>query len=366
MKFKRSNILIICAGLILALLLAGCGNKETTNTSENPKLPEKSKEEVFELNVNSPVASTHHLGKNLFEPWKKYVEEKTNGRVKVNLYHGGALGNSTTSWQDINNRVYDVGLVFPTYYYDTELFPLTISNLSFAFSDLKAANNIIKKFNEKYGKDIFKNSKLIASVASDPYEIFSTKPIKTVGDIKGNKMRVQGKNETALVKGWGGSPVTVETAELYTAFDKNIIDIGIYTPVGAIGQKLYEVAPYTTSNAGVYTTPFMGVMNKEFFDSLPADLQKLFEEDINPKFEELFRDSYFKELEAARAEYKKQVEGKGEVIEISKEELKKFKAIAKDQWDSWVKDADNKGYDGEAIMKDFKSMIEDEGLELPF
>src|SRR5690625_1080439 len=106
----RKNLLLVIFLFSIVLVLAACGGTEdagkiSQENSGDTTNGDSKTEETFELNLNSPVPSTHGFAGNLFEPWAESVEEKTDGRVKVNLYHGGTLGTSSTSWDDINNRV---------------------------------------------------------------------------------------------------------------------------------------------------------------------------------------------------------------------------------------------------------------------
>src|SRR5690606_20586208 len=106
MYSKRKGFLgfiVLLLGLLLAL--TACGSKsssesESANSGDGEK-KEKNSDKVYELNVNNWNPSTHHYVYNVFDPWKEMVEEKTEGRVKVNLYHGGSLGKSSSVYQDV-------------------------------------------------------------------------------------------------------------------------------------------------------------------------------------------------------------------------------------------------------------------------
>jgi TRAP-type C4-dicarboxylate transport system substrate-binding protein len=71
-------------------------------------------------------------------------------------------------------------------------------------------------------------------------------------------------------------------------------------------------------------------------------------------------------VEKSYKETEKLIAGKGEIITLSEEELNKFKSFAKARWDEWIKDADERGYDGEKLMNEFKELLESEGLPLPY
>lgn len=354
---------------LIGFVLAGCSGSNSTGSTESDagEKDSGSSEKVIEMNVSNFNPSTHHYAYNVYEPWKELVEEKSNGRIKVNLYHGGTLGKSSSVVEDVGGGLADVGLVVATYYYDTDFFPYTIGNLPFAFPDAASAAKVMTEFGEKYAMDAYEEDLqyLGEITTTDAYDLFATKPIKSVNDVKGLKMRVQGKGDTEVVKNWDAVPVSLPLEEFYEAMQKGTLDTGFYTPIGAVGNKYYEVGPYITK-MGITVTPLIPVMNKDFYEKLPDDLKQLFDDELGPKLGQLFTESYTKELETAYEELQKQVDGKGELITLSPEEMNGFKKSAQSVWEDWVNDANDMGYPGDEMMEEFKRMLEAEGLELPF
>ncbi|WP_262173783.1 TRAP transporter substrate-binding protein [Saccharococcus sp. Marseille-Q5394] len=347
-------------GLAFLLILGACSKVDSGSENSDSK-------KVYELNVSNIQPSTHHYVYNVYEPWTEFVEKETNGRVKVNVYHGGTLGKPTSAFEDTRGGIADIGLVISTYYYDSIFFPYTIGNLPFAFPDSQVGSEIMTKFGEKYAVDAIEEEVhyLGGSYVTDPYNLFSQKPIRKIEDIRGLKMRVQGKSDVPLVEAWGGVPVSIPLDETYEALQKGTLDTAFYSTIGVLGHKYYEVAP-NVMKLGTTVTPVTPIMNKEYYESLPEDLQKMFDEVLGPKLAELLSETHKKELDKAYVELDKLIEGKGEIIELAPEEEAKFKASAKTIWDDWVADANAKGYPGDQMMEDFKKMILEEGLQLPF
>ncbi|MDQ1002205.1 TRAP-type C4-dicarboxylate transport system substrate-binding protein [Neobacillus niacini] len=113
-----------------------------------------------------------------------------------------------------------------------------------------------------------------------------------------------------------------------------------------------------------YMTYNVPVMNRKFYNSLPDDIKKIFDEELNPKFVELMTKSYLNEIEKLDSLF---VDSGGkEVITLSKEELDKFKGTVKPIWDQWVEDANERGYPGEEMMNDFIELRKSEGLQTHF
>ncbi len=110
------------------------------------------------------------------------------------------------------------------------------------------------------------------------------------------------------------------------------------------------------------------VMNQSFFDKLPKDLQKLFDEELNPLLIKMLVDTYAKGEKQAlekMAEYFK-AKGKGEIIDPTPVQMAGFVKPAQAEWEAWVKEADKRGLPGEAMMADFKKILRSNGVEIPF
>src|SRR5699024_5292496 len=184
-------------------------------------------------------------------------------------------------------------------------------------------------------------------------------------DLQGLKMRVNGKSENALVESLNATPVDISTEETYEALDKGTIDTAFYTPIGGVDLNFDEPAPYVTELA-VASTPVVPIMNKEFYDSLPDDLQKIFDEELNPALTEMFSESYETLLDESHEEIKDDVEDRGEFIELSESDYDDFRELSQPSWEAWKKDADDNGYDGQAMIDEFLKILDDHGYKRPF
>ena len=323
----------------------------------------------IQLEFGNWLASTAPQSRLSFEPWKKLVEEKSGGRVKVNLYHGGVLGTSRAVLNDVRGGVYHVGLLVDAYYYDTALFKFLIGELPFALPEPVVGTRVMNEFLEKYGKDVFAelNVRNMGLFASDAYVMFSTKPIRRIEDLKGQKLRAAGKAWVQIAKDWGAVPVPMQPEEMYSALERGILDVAQYSPTGALGWKYFEPAPYVTEVGAPIIIGGL-IMNKAFYDKLPEDLKKLFDEVLNPALVNMMVDAYAKgaseALEKMRQTFK--AKGKGEVITLSAAERARFVAPTAPEWAAWVKEANKRGYPGDAMMADFKAILKKNGLTPPF
>ena len=271
------------------------------------------------------------------------MEEK-NGRVKVNIHHG-VLGKSTSVYQDVKGGLYELGFAPSPFAVDTPLFLYTIGNLPFAFEGSEEANEIMKEFAEKYIHEHITDVIPLTASATDPYGLFSTEPIRTVDDFKNMKMRANGKSEVEMIKALNAVPVTMSPEDIYEGLQKKSIDAAFYSPIGSVGYKYYEPAPYITRvNASVVM--IVPLMNKQFYESLPDDLKKLFDEELNPKLSELLMESYQTELEKSYEVLEQEIGDRGEIITMSEEEINRMKEAGKPAWDTWIEDANQRPRSG--------------------
>ena len=105
--------------------------------------------------------------------------------------------------------------------------------------------------------------------------IFAKKPIKTLGDFKGLKIRTAGVIPTFALKLMGASPLTMATTEILEALQRGTVD-AIQTSRGwGMGFGLPDVATHVSIWSVQSIFPGMLIVNKEKFDALPKDLQKI-------------------------------------------------------------------------------------------
>lgn len=351
---------ILFAMLLAILIIGGCSSEdESVSTSAS------SEDEIYELNINNWNASTHHYVYNVYEPWKELVEEKTDGRVQVNIHHGSSLGAASSVYQDVSGGLYELALLVTTYFDDTAFFPYTIGSLPFAFDNPKDASDVLTEIGDEFVRDTIDDVILLNPTSTDPYDIFSTTKVESVEDLKGKKMRVNGKGDVPFVEALGAVPVNMATDEVYEALERDTMDAMFYTSIGAIGNRFHEPAPYV-AKLGANAAPMVPIMNKNFFESLPEDIQQMFEDEFNQKLTDLFNESYTVELDESHEILKEELSDRGGFIELSDDVIADFREKGVGSWDVWVEEAEKSGYDGEAILDFFINSLEEKGLPLPF
>ncbi len=365
MKIVKKSFLSFLMVFFVVSTLVGCANNSTTveNTDENKS---ESTEKII-ITVNNWTSATHNIRTKVLGPWKDFVEKETNGRVEIEIHDGAVLGPNTTVVQDVMGGKYDLGQAPFNYYYNTPYFLGTWSSLPFAVSSPAVGTKMIKEFLDKYGEGLTFNNVYYTGVptASDPYVIYSSKPIKSIDDLQGLSIRTPGSHWNDIITSWGAKPVSLELGEAYEGLLRGTIDAVIYSVSGGVSYKFYEVAPHIV-DFPLFSNSSAIVMNKTTYDSLPDDLKTMFDDSLFPKLMALYDESYETSYDEAWKTLSEQVEGKGEIVQLSEQDQNSIKQHTKVAWENWIADADKNGFNGQEMVDYIKEQIVKETGVAPF
>jgi C4-dicarboxylate-binding protein DctP len=213
------------------------------------------------------------------EYFKKLAEERTKGRVKVEVYANSTLYKDGEEVDAL--QLGSVQMLAPSL---AKFGPLGVRafevfDLPYIFDD----NNALHKVTDgPTGKMLFQKleSKGIVGLAywDNGFKDFSAnKPLRLPGDVKGLKMRIQSsKVLDSQIRALGGIPQIMAFSEVYQALQTGVVDGTENPPSNFYTQKMNEVQKYLTlSNHGYLG--YAVIANKKFWDGLPADIRTTLE-----------------------------------------------------------------------------------------
>lgn len=223
------------------------------------------------------MAPTHPYVESTFAPFAMAVEDGTKGEIKVQLYNGGELGaGPAEQYSRAVDGVAEFSISLPGYTAST--FPLTLVAELPGVVDEKTGTETIWKNIDLFQTE-YKRVKLIGLWSSAENVFYSAKkPIRTVEDLKGMKIRVPSRNSGTLVEAWGGTPVSMPVSEVYNALQTGVIDAAMIDGTATKAFRLGEVANYVTVGMKTTNSPFFIVMNRDAWGDL-TDEQKAVVED---------------------------------------------------------------------------------------
>ena len=216
-----------------------------------------------------------HRGAVVF---KKMVEQRAPGRLKVDIYPSNQLGKEREQFEGVKLGTIEMAWIAegPVAGFFPEIMVLGIpylyTNEAVAFRSLDGpfGKALMEEMRRKTGVRCLGNGE-------NGFRHFSTrnKPIKVVEDMKGLKIRVmEHPGYMAMVRGLGANPVPISWGEVYMALQQGVVD-GWEAPVSLIeSMKFFEVTKHLILDGHIYS--FLPLLiNDKFFLSLAPDLQRL-------------------------------------------------------------------------------------------
>ncbi len=302
-------------------------------------------EKVYNLRYANFFPVTHR-NSQVSEAWCKEVEKRTNGRVKIAYFPGGTLTPPAQTYDSVTTGIADIGMSVLNY--TRGKFPLMDAiNQPMGY---KSAYTVTKLANEFYGK--FKPKeldevKVMYLHGHGPGLLHTKKPVTKLEDVKGMKIRASG-SITRIVYALGGSPVGTTMPETYDALRTGVAD-GALAPYEALyGFKWGEVVSSTTECYPIsYTDIEFVVMNKDKWNALPPDIQKIIEK-INEEWIEK-QGRAWDEIDKQGKEF---VIKRGNKIQtLSPQEGARWKAAVQPLIEDYIKTNKAKGLPAEAAVK---------------
>ncbi|MFC1580864.1 TRAP transporter substrate-binding protein [Thermodesulfobacteriota bacterium] len=301
------------------------------------------------------MSPKHIQHRTSFAPFAKDVEEITGGKVKIKIYPGGALGKPKQLPDAVKSGITDIAFIIPAY--TTGRFPyLSVMDLPFLNNSAYQTTQVLYSLYDQYFSKDFKDYKLLWVFSCGPGVFHSvTKPMNTLEDIKGMKMRAPSAMMVKAFKMMGANPVGMPISKLTMSLQKKVID-GMLTPYSAVADfRLYDLIKYITE-IEMYTMPFAVVMNKQKWNSLPDFAKKAIEE-AGGKEEGFQAATNYDKHDANTLQeiYKRK---KIQVFKPKWFEKRRFQMKLQPLADNWVKAMSKKGMPAKALLDDVKKMAE--------
>lgn len=301
------KIVALCLTLILcAVMIAGCGSSKTSTNDNQPAEQGSNEKIVWKF---GHVANEDHPWHKIALKFNELLEEKTNGRLSLEIYPNSTLGSEADVLNGITLGTADMTMTGGSF--EPYAASAALLEAPWAYND----EEHVKKMLESEVGDTIRSDfekagfKPLFYSLRTPRNLTSNKPINTPADMKNMKIRVA--NSPLSVAMWtkaGAAPTSIALSETFTALSQGVVDMQenpydmIYT------NSFFEVQKYVNETQHVFSSIFY-VVGMDQYNALPDDLKKAVDE-ASVEIQEYANQLYYE----TKDDYKKLCEEKGMIV----------------------------------------------------
>lgn len=261
MKKKYFKTLLI---ILIVIVLTSCGNRSNSD------------EITLSIGYTTAIQEDdpYHVTATKF---KEIVEEKTNGRIKVNQYASSQLGSEPEMWEGMQNGITDMA-VMTNAYVSTYVPAFGALDLPFIFQDLDQARTIVDgEFGNKLIDQLEGTGVTCLAFSEGGFRQVSTtaKDIKSPEDLIGLKIRcMETKPYLSAYKSLGVNATPMAWSELLTAMQQGTVD-GCDAPLSVLYTNGFpDIAKYI-NNINLFYSPLPLCISTKKFNSLSEGDQQI-------------------------------------------------------------------------------------------
>jgi TRAP-type transport system periplasmic protein len=274
------------------------------------------------------------------------VDKATAGKLKINLHPGASLFKANEIKRAVQTGQTQAGeFILSGASNENALFGIdSIPFLATTYAEAKKLNDASNPALEKLLAS--QGIKVLYTVPWPGQSLYSKKPLTTLADLKGTKMRAYNPATTRIAELVGAQPVTIQLAELPQALATGGVDNFLTSSASGVDSKLHEQVKYFY-DVNAWLPRNAVVVNAKAFDTLDKT-----EQAAVLKVAAAAGERGWKISDQKDDEYLKELVAKGMTVDRSSAKLKaELKALGERMTGEWLKQA---GADGQAIIDAYR------------
>lgn len=304
----------------------------------------------------SPKAPAHT---KMLAPWAQRIMDASDGRISIEIFPSMTLGGKPPQLpRQVRDGVVDMAWIVNAY--ASGAFPRTeVFELPGVHQGNSSAVN--KAMHSMYGTELSKDYKgvraLFQHVHGGQAFHMATDEVRSPADLAGKKIRIPSRTGAWVIEALGASPVQTSVGEIPVALSKKVVD-GAMIPWEIIPPlKIHEQTKYQIEGPGgkrLGTTSFSVIINEDRWNSLPADIQKIFSDHSGADWHDEVG-VWWDKAEAGGIAVA--VKSGNTHIQLSDEEWAKFEEAAAPVVGRWIEEMNGKGIDGQALYDQATKLV---------
>ena len=317
-------------------------------------------QQAVTLKFHTFMSPSSNVWLAMHKPWMDKVEKESSGRIKFEGYPAMQLGGTPVQLYDqAKDGVVDVVWTLPGN--TAGRFPrIEVFELPFIMSNAEATSKAYWEYVQTVAPDEFKDTQVLALQVHGPGVIHTVdKPVKSIADMRGLKLRAPTRQVTKLMGVLGATPVGMPLPQIPDALSKGTIT-GCVIPWEVVPSvKVNELtkfhAEFDPAGGSLYTTTFVMAMNKAKYNSLAPDLKKVIDNNSG-----MATSAWLGKVQQGNdVPGRKTASDRGNTIyTVSAAEAQEFRRKSRTVEVEWVEDMNKKGFDGKKLLDTARGLIE--------
>jgi TRAP-type C4-dicarboxylate transport system substrate-binding protein len=230
-------------------------------------------DDAFVFSLGMPTSASLYV--TYLQPWQDAVKAASNGRIEFNVKDNNTLVKETQQVDALLAGTSDI-CAFQSDWVPGVYPILELGGMPMMYADTAMAAKVVWQLIQEYGQEEFKDYKVLGILMIYPSEWGGIKPVRLPSDLEGVRVRSGGGTETDVLNALGATPVEVDTSDVQISAQRGLFD-------GAFMSWMYQGLFFKDwannfSEVNMACRPLLLAMNKQKWDSLPAAVQKAFED----------------------------------------------------------------------------------------
>ncbi|MCW1930957.1 TRAP transporter substrate-binding protein [Pararhodobacter zhoushanensis] len=312
----------------------------------------------FTLRMHQFLPAQANVPRDVLDVWADNVERDSGGRIEIERYASMALGGTPPELMDqamdgIADIIWTVNGYTPGRFPQTEVF-----ELPFMVSDARAASSALWTMYEEHMQEDFAGVHMLAMWVHGPGMFHTNRPIVHPSDLQGMKIRGGSRGVNDLLALVGAEAVGLPVSGVPEALSRGVID-GTTIPWEVTSAlHVSELVHNHTEIEGpaLYVLTFSFAMNQDTYDSLPADLQEVIDNNSGLEFS-IFAGGTQADADGPARQVA--VDLGNNIVTVSEADAQEWVEVVQPLYATWVEDMNGRGIDGQALIDEARQLMSD-------
>lgn len=303
-----------------------------------------------------PAVANGHA--KFLAPWAQKIGQESNGRIKIGIFPAMQLGGTPPQLYDqARDGVVDIVWTLPGN--TPGRFPVSETfELPFVAHRKAVVNSrAFQEFADANMKDEFREVHPICFWAHDHGLVHANRPVRTLEDMKGLKLRFPTRLAGEALRALGVNAIGMPIPQVPESLAQRVID-GTVVPWEVVPSiKVHELVKNHTEIPGsptLYTATFVLAMNKAKYESLPADLRQILDANSGQAAATMAGRMWDEQAVVVS----EMVKSRGNtIITLAEEEVARWRKATDPVVENWLKTTKERGLDGQKLLESARAAL---------